>query len=443
MNPLFVNADNTSRIYGIWDQLDNMKYSKEDIDKALQSASPYDVVMQRDTNGHGTYIAGLACGNVDEQNDFYGMAPLSYIGVVKLKEAKPYLKEYYGVSQQVECYQENDIMLGIDYLVQMANELKCPLVICLAIGTNLGDHNGNGFLGLYVDYIAGQVGKAVICATGNEANAAHHFQGKLEMEAGYEDVEIRVGEETKGFTLQLWVRTPDRMAVGFASPTGEVFEKVSAKINGSSVLKFSFEDSIIYVDYWIFQQAVGDELIEMRFFNPTPGIWTVRIYNEGVIDGGYNLWLPVSKMIEGDTFFLRPEPDITVTEPGNSSFCVTVGGYNHRNGSIYISSGRGNARDGRTKPDIVAPAVDVSGPGLRNYFVRTGTSSSVALCAGAAALVFQWAFVKENDIRMNGNVLRKYLILGADRTKIREYPNREWGYGVLNIYNVFNVLRKN
>ena len=400
------------------------------------------MVGQRDTNGHGTYIAGLACGNVDEENDFYGMAPLSYIGVVKLKDAKPYLKEYYGVDREVECYQENDIMLGIDYLVGMANELGCPLVICLAIGTNLGDHNGSGFLGLYTDYIASQVGKAVVCAAGNEANAAHHFQGKMEFESEYEDIEIRVGDGTKAFTLQLWVKTPDRVAVGFASPTGEVFEKIPARINESRELRFLLEESTIFVDYWTFQQSVGDELVEMRFFNPTPGIWTVRIYNEGVIDGNYNLWLPVSGLIPEDTFFLEPEPDITITEPANSLYCVTVGGYNHRNDTIYIDSSRGNARDGRVKPDIVAPAVNVFGPGIRNYTELTGTSCSAALCAGAAALIFQWAFIKENDIRMNGNVLRKYLILGANRTISREYPNREWGYGLLDIYNVFNVLRK-
>ena len=126
-NPLFINADNTSRIYGIWDQTTNQRFTKEDIDRAIQSQSPYEVVSQRDTNGHGTYIAGLACGNVADENDFYGMAPLSYIGVVKLKDAKTYLKEYYGVTcedlaKEQVCFanatslvaEEEDITLSLE-----------------------------------------------------------------------------------------------------------------------------------------------------------------------------------------------------------------------------------------------------------------------------------------------------------------------------------------
>ena len=263
----------------------------------------------------------------------------------------------------------------------------------------------------------------------------------------YQDVEIRVGEETKGFTLQLWTKTPDFVSVGFASPTGEIYEKVPARLNESKEISFLLENSRIYVDYWILQQDVGDELIEIRFHTPAPGIWTIRVYNESVIEGEYNMWLPVTGMIPDDTYFLRPDPDITITEPGNSSMVITTAGYNHISGGIYINSGRGYTRNDRKKPDICAPAVDVYGPvpaytGYRSgYTVKSGTSAAAALTAGAAALIQEWAFVKENDIRMNGNVLRKYLILGARRENGISYPNRQWGYGELDIYNTFNMLR--
>ena len=42
---------------------------------------------------------------------FLGAAPEASIAVVKLKEAKQYLKEFYAIQEEAVCYQENDIML--------------------------------------------------------------------------------------------------------------------------------------------------------------------------------------------------------------------------------------------------------------------------------------------------------------------------------------------
>jgi len=42
---------------------------------------------------------------------------------------------------------------------------------------------------------------------------------------------------------------------------------------------------------------------------------------------------------------------------------------------------------------------------------------------------------------MDGYIARSYLIRGAIRNERLSYPNREWGYGKLNIYEVFNRLR--
>ena len=38
--------------------------------------------------------------------------------------------------------------------------------------------------------------------------------------------------------------------------------------------------------------------------------------------------------------------------------------------------------------------------------------------------------------------IKSLLILGAVRPKTMEYPNREWGYGQLNLYNTFEVMRQ-
>lgn len=66
--------------------------------------------------------------------EFIGAANEAQIAAVKLKEAKQPLQNFYFYSGEKPVYQENDIMTGIQYLVELAERLKLPLVLCLALG---------------------------------------------------------------------------------------------------------------------------------------------------------------------------------------------------------------------------------------------------------------------------------------------------------------------
>ena len=97
-HPAFLNADGTSRIYSLWDQtipIENMKsgripdgflfgaeYLRSNINEALMSDNPKNIVPSVDTNGHGTFLAGVACGNKIDERNFSGVAPLADICVV-------------------------------------------------------------------------------------------------------------------------------------------------------------------------------------------------------------------------------------------------------------------------------------------------------------------------------------------------------------------------
>ena len=139
-NPAFRYSDGSSRIVRIWDQtiqdgtppvgiLYGADYTREQINAALLSENPYDLVPSRDMNGHGTFLAGVACGSESENGDFIGAAPQSEIIMVKLKEAKQYLRDFFFVKDGVPAYQENDIMMAVSYLNGVANILNRPLVI--------------------------------------------------------------------------------------------------------------------------------------------------------------------------------------------------------------------------------------------------------------------------------------------------------------------------
>ena len=53
----------------------------------------------------------------------------------------------------------------------------------------------------------------------------------------------------------------------------------------------------------------------------------------------------------------------------------------------------------------------------------------------------QWALVQQNDPVMSNAAIKNMLIRGAKRSDDRGYPNREWGYGALDVYQAFEYLR--
>lgn len=161
-----------------------VEYTKEDIDAALASDNPYAIVPQRDENGHGTLLASIACGSEDPAANFIGVAPRCDIAMVKVKEAKPYLREFYYIPQNIPAYQENDIMAAVSYLEQKARQLGESLIICLGMGTNNGSHSGGSELEVHLNEIGALYRRCVVIASGNEANARHHFHGMSNVTLG-------------------------------------------------------------------------------------------------------------------------------------------------------------------------------------------------------------------------------------------------------------------
>lgn len=452
-NPLFRFSDGSSRILRIWDQtiqdgtppagiLYGAEYTRDQISQALATENPTQAVPTRDTNGHGTFLAGVACGGEDVANDFIGAAPNAQIAVVKLKEAKQYLRDFFFVPEGVPVYQENDIMMGISYLDRLANELNLPLVICLALGNSIGSHGKNGPLSSYLNYICTRRRRSVVTAAGNEANTRHHYEGHLAADMEYEDVEISVEEDMDGFFVELWANSPELYEVAVISPTGEQLKRVEGGAGTSQSFRFVFEGTTVMVDYRIEAKETASQLIYLRFIKPTKGLWIVRVYPENIVTGLYNMWLPMRQLTAGNVLFLRSNPEITLTSPGNARQVITTGGYNAVNQSIYADSGRGYTVSGEIKPDFVAPAVNVYGPGLRNNYVTfTGTSAAAAIATGAVAQIMQWALVEQNNTTLSNAGIKNMLIRGAKKSDERSYPNREWGYGALDVYEAFEQIR--
>ena len=463
---LFRNVDGSTRIIGIWDQTNNSdnsnnienetakpfsafsalygtQYTAEEINLALNSDNPASIVPTRDENGHGTFLASIAAGNRDERAGFSGAAPQASIAMVKLKPAKQYLRDFYLIQDGAEAYQENDIMMGVSYLYFLARKYSMPLVVCIPLGTNMGSHMGMSRLGQYLNQVSLSNGSAVITAAGNETGARHHFRAVMDADTDEVTAELRVGEREAGFSMELWAENMGAYTVGFISPTGEVAREISVPLRGENTVSFLLEQTQITVYTQIADVSSGSQFIFMRFENPMSGIWRILIRNSLDIRETFHIWLPVRGFITDETYFLRPDPDTTITDPGNARYPITVTAYDHTKNSIYIHASRGYSLSGQIKPDLAAPGVNILGASVsgRRLTRMSGTSVSAAHLAGAAAILLNWGVLNANYPYLNTPVLKSIFVRGAQRNPALTYPNREFGYGTLNLYEAFLHLR--
>lgn len=456
-NSLFQDESGNTRIRAIWDQsaassqnagdtfpfLYGKEYTREQINEALGSDAPQTIVPQMDVNGHGTYLASLAAGSADPINDFIGAAPLSELVIVKLKEAKENLREFYYMSNEEPLFQENDIMAGVAYLESVAQKEQKPMVILLGIGSNQGSHTGTGPLSVVLDDIAAHIGRVVVVPAGNQAIAQHHFRGKTNSLMMPSRIEMNVEEGINGFCMELWSYAPELVRVVVQSPTGQRSQGGFPVSEETQTTNFVFENTTLTLDYRIAGKESGDLLVFFRFTRPATGIWTVQVYPVNAITGEFHIWLPIQPLAGRDIRFIEPEPDTTITTPGDTRLGITVGGYDGLTEARFLESGRGFSGTGQVKPEFCAPAVDVAGADLRKgYTRRTGTSAAAAITAGAAAQVLEWGILRGNAPTMNSVEVKNFLIRGCVREANQVYPNTEWGYGRLNVYRAFQVLRE-
>ena len=461
-NTDFLKSDNRTRILAAWDQtMENAgntmygygrEYSQEEIQAAIDGEQRIIV----DSVGHGTFCAGTAMS----------VAPEADLVVVKLKQARRNIRDFYGIPDDANAYNEADIMTAIAYLLEQQRKLRKSMCILITMGSNSGSHTGAGALEKYINNIGELKGSVVAVAGGNEGRAEHHYFGVVGSATadnqpgnqlftdgvsgttGYDVVEIEVAHNDS-FTLEIWGRSTNTYSVALEIPGGEYIDRISPRYDKSSIIKPIFGGGTVYVDYFLIEDSAGQELIMLRFIKPANGIWRIRVYGVGDTELSFNAWLPIRDFLSPETKFVRSDPRTTITSPGCAETAICTCAYDHTNDNLYIDNSRGYTADRRVKPDLIAPGVNIRGEGVGDETViRSGTSVAASYTAGCCVLMLEWAYNRQNVRNINGNQIRGYLIRGAVRPgaaggllEIRQYPNPEWGYGQLNIYNTFESLR--
>lgn len=220
-------------------------------------------------------------------------------------------------------------MTAAAFLLGVAGQYRMPLVLCLGAGTSQGSHSGISPLAMQLQALSGTRGFACVTGAGNESGFRHHYLGKLAPDQKYEDVELRVADSTSGFSMELWADASEVYTLGFISPSGEVIERVPMSVGEENTFSFKLDASSIFISYQITESSSGRFLAFLRFTAPAPGIWHIRVYPTLLVSGQFHIWLPMQGFLTEDTGFLRPDPDITITDPGNAPLLLTVSTYNH------------------------------------------------------------------------------------------------------------------
>ena len=432
----FRNADGTTRIYALWDQtipgnppegyVQGTEYTEEKINEALQQENRTErmkIVPSEDRSGHGTAVAGIAAGNGRGSKGarYQGVASESGILVVKL-----------GTPREEGFPRTTELMQAIDYVVKKAQRAGRPVAINISFGNTYGSHTGTSLLERFIADIA-NLWKSVICiGMGNEGASAGHTAGILK-ENTEERIPLAVQMKETAINVQIWKSYHDIVDISLISPAGvqigpipEVIGTQRFVVGDTEILLYYGEPSPFHVSQEIFIEFLPkDSYI-------TPGIWQFVLTPRKIVTGEYDLWLPRENVLNRGTAFRYPTERGTLTIPSTSQRVISVGAYDSLTFAYADFSGRGGL-EGESKPDLVAPGVDITAPTPSGiYQTFTGTSFATPFVSGAAALMMEWGIVRGNDPYLYGEKVKAYLRRGARPLPgFTEYPNPQVGYGAL------------
>ncbi len=378
-NPDFRNAGGKTRIKFMWDQTATGKppagFSYGNVCTPAQINN--ESCTERDREGHGTHVAGIAAGNGRSSSParFLGVANMADLGIVKVR----------GTT-------ETDVADACRYLTEKARQLHEPIVINLSLGSEHGPHDGSGPEAQALNKLTGP-GRIIVAAAGNESLRAGHASGVVR-EGETAHARFTTHDVTDG-TLHLYYPVGTTLSIRLVDEaTGQQFIPSS----DGRITTHASDDGTYKVAMQIHRLNAAWETVT-----------AVIVATRRVVNDPFDLSLEGQRVNHSARFnvwsggshirFRDPDRFITLSTPADARNVVAVANYTTRVsyadaagqtitfcqlltcpvqsqkvGSLDPSSSWGPTVDGRQKPDIAAPG------GL----ITSSRSEDVPTCRSAA-----------------------------------------------------------
>lgn len=434
------NDPNRTRIQYIWDQTDESgtspfgygygtEWDAADINSGacrhLDKSPPAEVTFYEPSlGGHGTHVAAIAAGNGRApgitQTPFVGIAPEADIIMVAFDDRLSFNTQSTSA----------EVMDGIRYIAQKAQQMNKPWVVNLSLGIWGGPHDGSSLFEQAVDEIVGDIsmgnGRIVVTAAGNWRlgspldngfdddkerlikTKAIHAQltgsGTVEFEVETvfgqdqelvkKDIVIEAYYEGNGGFYNVQLHSPSGKSypsnAGMGYGLGSLF---SSEEDGGVVIR-NYEGSTDQVYMRLYTlPAVGNILPTSH---PTDGKWRIEFSGGGgTIDlyVAYRYSPPTNTQPTTFAYFPRYSNEKIINEPGNAERSITVGSYNTKDSwrsligttiedplmsvnVISFFSSFGPTRDGRQKPDVYAPGAYIASARAQNVILQGSRAGS-------------------------------------------------------------------
>jgi len=393
----------SGRIARLWDQTLHGRGVPEGRYGAELKGSTLE--QSRDTDGHGTHVAGIAAGADDE---FGGVAPGATLVVVKTD------------------MQTAHVVDGVRYVFRVASELGLPAVVNLSLGGQDDSHDGTDSVSMALDHASGP-GRIVCCAAGNDGNENIHAQVALR-KGGTRTVACSVGSPVAGdpplvASFTGWYAGSDELAVAVVSPSDRQTPFQPVLGSGSPVRSYTLAEGTVRVVTPGPDPANGDHnfVVQIQPVAPAPGApaprggWRLRLKGTKVQDGTVHLW-----SVDGLAAHFTGAAVVDSTKvgaPGAATAAITVASYTTRTSwediwgrpheagldlhDVSDFSSEGPRRDGFHKPDLAAPgAMIVSALSVHSgvvpeqvidglHTIKAGTSMAAPFVSGLVALLLE------------------------------------------------------
>jgi len=505
-HPDFRLPDGRTRLLALWDQRGaafpdrpnrygyGRIFNRDEINQALLSGDPYatlgyhpaDFDTLRGT--HGTHTLSIAAGNgrsggpvgiaPDADLIFVDLSTYTAEGPTNLGDSVAYCEAVDFVLRTVAALpassvsgKEPDISIEntLEFDPEAIQQRLRPVVINSSLGRHGGPHVGLSLVEQGMDAALRQPGRAFVYSAGNYYNRQAHASGTLRPG---ETHTLRMvvetgGNRSDGQTLspsevELWYPGTDRLAVTITAPNGTRFGPVLGDRQSPLQLQLPGENAprtIGQIYHRLNDPNNGDNEAMLFLYKGAPtGIYEITLFGEDVADGRYHLW------IERNTTGRRAQATFEArdsrTECTTGTICngfrtIAVGAYDahawYQNGDVPETgrplapfSSSGLTRDGRQKPDLCAPGVQVLAarscprhwPGKAEgqpppLLTRmSGTSMAAPHVTGTIALIFE-AAARPLTIKET----RRLLLLATDPAPpdVTESARLRIGSGFLNI----------